>query len=207
MEDQTETTSINGPQDPPNQEMMEKVKTLTFADKQKVRANISVIRNAKKMDYDEKRKARLAVSRGDNAPPITLENGEQRTPSVPVHWIINAFEAGTFEEFKENYTGVQTVGFNTYQITFDSEENTDKFIKKFETERSAQGMGEEVFVAAAGDFRDPVVSLTFYPIPADFTEAQVKWLVEDTFLGLGKFENVSYGRHKHSKAKNGFVHV
>ncbi len=180
--------------------VMDEIATLSYGEKQRIRQNMTAYEASPEYRYQERKCARLFVKKTEENPLYV---------SVPLDWIIKAFEYGTLQKYKNHYRGLYSVGLNTYQILMDSELITNKLITEFETEKNAQGLNQEQsFLMSVSDFNDPVESLTMYPIPCDFTEDQIKTIIEEQdLLGLGKFVNVTFGKHKNTQVRNGFAHV
>ncbi len=180
--------------------VMDEIANLSYSEKQRIRQDMTANQASPEFMYTERKYARLFVKKIEENPVYT---------SVPLDWIIKAFEYGSLEKYKNHYRGLYSVGLNTYQILMDSEMITDKLIMEFETKKNVHSLKEEhSFLMSVSDFNDPVESLTMYPIPCDFTEAQIKTIIEGPdLLGLGKFVNVTFGKHKGTQARNGFAHV
>ena len=185
---------------------IELVKALTFRDKEQVRHNITDNQQAVYYNYAEEKSARAAVRPMPGSETIMVNNIE-RTRAIPISWLVNAFEVGSLRDFKNAYTGIVSVGLNIFQIKFDTCENTNRFLEKYENEKNMKGLLEdESFLLSAADFKEPIVGITMFPIPLDFNEERMRELVED-HLEIGKFENCFFGRHKHSQARNGFCNI
>ena len=185
-------------------EMLKLCMELPYSDKNRIRLNITENVDAFAYTHPE-----MTVVRMSLIPPAPVGNDEvpMRTPSVPLSHVINSFNVGTLSAFASMLQGIQYISFNTYKITMRTENSAKELLQRFCSETTAKGRNdEEIFQFQISDFMDPVVPLTLFPIPASFSDVQIKDIIENV-LELGAMENCSWGRHRQTEWRNGFVHV
>ena len=196
---------ISNAQPERSEERIQLCRDLTYSEKAKVRLNITGNKDAYHYNFEESRSVRMSVK-----PPLSVQdsqNPQERPKPVPLVHIINCFNGGSLNEFGAGLQGLFSVSFNTYKVTFRTESMARNVINKFQNETTGKGTGpEEIFQFQVSDFKDPVRTLTFFPIPVEISEVQMKELIEDV-LNLGTIENLSWGRHRDTMWRNGFLHA
>ena len=189
------------------QSILNLIKELSFGEKNRIRANITNTREAVYFDYQEARAVRISASPPPGADPHVFPNGDTKPATVPLYHIVNMFYYGSLRQYNQHVTGVVQIGINLFRVTFKSDVIADDIINRYSNETTGRGSDDEqVFQFYASDFKDPIKNLTFFPIPTDFSEENLKELIEKA-LQIGDLENVSWGKHKETQALNGFVHA
>ena len=202
------TESSQGNSNPQNghcEEMIQMCKQLSFGEKNQIRHNITGIKDAIHYDFEENRSVRMSVI----PPPLPVdeEQNDGRPKPVPLAHIINCFNSGSLSDYGRALQGLFSVSFNIYKVTFRTESIAKQMVEKFTNESTGKGITpEEIFTFSVADFKDPIKTITFFPIPVEIAEVQMKDLVENT-LNIGQVENISWGRHRETSWRNGFVHV
>ena len=186
---------------------LQQCKELSYAEKAKIRLNITGNKNAFHYNFDETRSVRMTII----PPPNSIEElhrGDTRPKPVPLAHIINCFKGGSLSRFGAGLQGLFSIMFNVYKVTFRTDAMAKEMVDTFINETTGRGNSDdEIFQFQISDFKDPIKTLTFYPIPVEFSEVQLRELIEDT-LELGTVETCSWGRHRETPDwRNGFVHV
>ena len=179
---------------------------LSYRDKQECRLNITENKTSVEYSFNEDRSIRMTV-KAPPQPPNT-DGTPSKEPFIPMHFIAHCFHGGSLDEYRQSVQGILNIGFNVYKIVLRTVQMKNKIIEAVgDCEITGRGVeDDEIFQMQIADFKDPIRSLTFFPIPAELSDADVKDIVENT-LKIGVMENCSWGTHRNTQFRNGFVHV
>ena len=187
------------------QEILELVKNLSYKEMNQIRGNITLNKEAPSMTYHEQRSIRLTCK--GPLVPVSTGSEEQKEAAVPFMHVYNMFQHGTLKSFANHIQGILWIGWNTYQVGIRTTETAKILCTRYDVESTARGAtDEEIFQFRFDDFRGSSRNLTFYPLPFEFSDNELKEIVEEV-LKIGTFENASWGRHRDTSWRNGFCHI